>query len=780
MFTVFFRLYRQEIFFTRLPEGESVIDSIRQNLLASYRPALETANFDNCLDTRKKDFLYSVDHFLDFLKSTHHDLKTCTVKFDVDHNMFKGFLLVPHQIEETSRNRERVRIVENTFVSWLKQIKIVISHGNQLVNFGPESGPLAELEHWRHMLTKFKNVLEFTNSRAFQNYLRCLKLSRSKLINTWAETENELIALTNEAEDNVRYLTSIEQYWDPLYREDPSGIIEAIPNLLQAVRGVYNKSRFYNTDLRMTGFLTKIVNQLIVASNNYLTNHHKISIWVANIDELVKKIEECKVLEREFREKFSKLMQDMADVGENTFFCSTTYLFERYKSFERRLMKIQEVMVVEMRYQSLDRIKISGMEGFSQRIKDAYDEISKKPYDPLAHRIATFDDDYVIFQQEIICIETDMGNFVKSYFNRINNLEMRLLTLKRFEALGLECLNLDRRYLDIAALLEKEIEEIKDKYNEERANPPKEWNVPPAVARISWARSMLKKIKDPIDMLGKHPCVIGHPNAQLSVKYYNYLGSIFVHYEAMHHKAWFMYADQVRSKLEAPLIRINTETNHYELNLHENALQVVKETESILKLGLQVPETAITLTYCKDVIFDTYNRVRKLVDRNNSLRKSIYPIFLPLMRINLIKLERIFAPALSSLTWMSLNLQKYFDSVEQTLKPIEDFVKEISDINDAQIERCFEFIENCSLISLPEGASPPEDLKNLNNEHRKNIEKQIEEKSIFAERVAVDLINKFVEKSAIPDYDESGKFQLPPNEINETNFRVEEYKPINK
>lgn len=743
------------------------------------RPALEAANFDNCSDARKDDFLYSVDHFLGFLKSTHHDLKTCTVKFDVDHNLFKGFLLAPHQIEETSKNRERVARVETAF-GWLKQIKVVISHGNQLASFGPEAGPLAELEHWRHMLTKFKNVLEFTNSQAFQNYLRCLKLSRSKLLASWDETENELIHLTNEAEDNVDYLTSIEIYWDPLYREEPAGIVEAIPNLLQAIRNVCNKSKFYNTDLRMTGFLTKVVNQLIVASTNYLTNHHKISIWEAKIGELVKKIEECKDLEKQFRIKFSKMMQEMADAGENTFFCSATYLFERYKSFERRLMKIQEVMIVEMRYEVLDRIKISGMEKFNKQIKGAYETISKKPYDPLAHRISTFDGDYVNFMQEVICIETDMATWVKSYFDQIDNLEMRLLTLKRFEKLNLECLNLDRRYLDIAEMMEKEIEDIKDKYNEERASPPKEWNVPPAVARITWVRSMLKKIKEPVDVLSHHPCVISHERAQLSVKYFNYLGSIFMHYEAIHHKAWYSYAEQVRFRLEAPLIRVNTENNHYELNLDEYVLQVVKETEAMMRLGLPVPETAMTLSVCKHIIFDAFNSVRKLVERNNTLRQSIYPIFLPMMRIHLVKLERAFTPALSTLTWLSQNLQDYFTSVDQTLRPIEDFVKEISDVNDAQIEKCLGFISHCSLIFLPDGPSHPEDLKYLNDEHRKEVEQLIKQRSISAERVAVDLINRFVKCSGIPDYDESGKFQLPKERINEMNRRVEELKPIDK
>ena len=68
----------------------------------------------------------------------------------------------------------------------------------------------------------------------------------------------------------------------------------------------------------------------------------------------------------------------------------------------------------------------------------------------------------------------------------------------------------------------------------------------------------------------------------------------------------------------------------------------------------------------------------------------------------------------------------------------------------------------------------------MNVENRQKMEKKIAMKSLVAERAAIDLINKFVDKSGVPLYDESGKFQLPPDKITEDNWRVEEFKPIDK
>lgn len=138
--------------------------------------------YGNCTDIHKQDFLYGVDRFLEFLKSTTNDIVTSSIKFEVDHQLFKGFLLVAHQIEATSKRRDKVAEVENYFYQWMKQIKTVVVRGHQIVHETPESGPLAELEHWRSMLTMFNNVVEFTDTQSFQNHMKCLKLSRSKLI----------------------------------------------------------------------------------------------------------------------------------------------------------------------------------------------------------------------------------------------------------------------------------------------------------------------------------------------------------------------------------------------------------------------------------------------------------------------------------------------------------------------------------------------------------------------------------------------------------------------
>jgi dynein heavy chain, axonemal len=234
-------------------------------------------------------------------------------------------------------------------------------------------------------------------------------------------------------------------------------------------------------------------------------------------------------------------------------------------------------------YQVLDKVRISGTETFSKIIKDAYEVISTKVYDPLAHRLREFDADYETFFQQLELAELGLQRHVKEVLKPIPTVDSRLLVLARYEKLQLDCLCLDRRYLDVAVLMEREIENLKDSYNADRADPIVPWCVPSPVGRMMWAHCLLRKLDEPVKVLRTKRCVVEHPKAQLCIKYYNYLAGVLIHYELLHHKAWFDYVEQVRNKLELPVLDRDRQQRLH-TNLDPYVLQVIKETETVLKM----------------------------------------------------------------------------------------------------------------------------------------------------------------------------------------------------
>jgi len=67
----------------------------------------------------------------------------------------------------------------------------------------------------------------------------------------------------NEAKDNVKYLTTLEKFIEPLYKGTPQQIIDALPALMNVIKMIHTIARFYNTADKMTGLFMKITNQMI-------------------------------------------------------------------------------------------------------------------------------------------------------------------------------------------------------------------------------------------------------------------------------------------------------------------------------------------------------------------------------------------------------------------------------------------------------------------------------------------------------------------------------------
>lgn len=85
------------------------------------------------------------------------------------------------------------------------------------------------------------------------------------------------------------------------------------------------------------------------------------------------------------------------------------------------------------------------------------------------------------------------------------------------------------------------------------------------------------------------------------------------------------------------------------------------------------------VTYCKDRILDPAVQLKEIMRRYDQFRQSISAIFINIMRFRLQEIALLMKPALTSITWISENL--------------EDFVQELDDVSKLVLTVYEYFIE---------------------------------------------------------------------------------------
>lgn len=220
-------------------------------------------------------------------------------------------------------------------------MRTVIQETDQIKQDPATVGPLDELEYRRNILAKFTAIVEFIETKEFNNFLAVLKMTRSKLVNLWKEVDNYITCEINQARDNVRHVELLERFWDPLYRCEPPTLKNFLPGLMMSIRNVYKNSAFYNNSITIVGLITKITNQLILACWQYLTEKGSKTIWAQKKTSIIEKMNHCRDLKEHYVKAYITTLEQMEDdPNEEPWEGSFSYIFGKYDTFLTRLDKV--------------------------------------------------------------------------------------------------------------------------------------------------------------------------------------------------------------------------------------------------------------------------------------------------------------------------------------------------------------------------------------------------------------------------------------------------------
>nr|XP_021143896.1 dynein heavy chain 5, axonemal [Columba livia] len=759
----------QEVNFNMMNVGrDGLLKSVEQLISEIFIPALQTMDHGwvelgdpQQASNIKQDFLASLEAFVSVLSGTQQNLleKVYLKKCETyDLKTLKGpsdYLAVANSIDALGR-------IEVCVKGWTKQIEQLLAGNDQLRKEADDLGPRAELDYWKKRLTKFSYLTEQLKSPDVKAVLGVLTAAKSKLLKNWRALDIRITDAANEAKDNVKYLYSLEKYCDPLYNSDPVSMVDAIPGLINAIKMIQSISQYYNTSEKISSLFVKVTNQMITACKAYITNNNTATIWNQPQERVMEKLQAAIRLKQEYQHCFHKVKEKLEqNPAERQFNFSEVYIFGKFEAFHRRLVKIIDVFNTIKTYSVLQESKIEGLEGMITRYESIVDIMKKRPYNFLDQRKTDFDQDYEEFCKEINELHDQLRIFMSITFENIPNTERALNMLKKFERLQIPNLGIDEEYQKILQNYGHDIETVCKLYTRQKQDPPLARNLPPIAGKILWARHLFCKIQEPMKSFQQHPAVLQTPDGKRIIHNYNKVAKVLMEFEVTYHRGWLQQTELTKRGLQSSLLVKAPETGELFVNFDPQILTLIRETDCMTHMCLEIPPFASVIQQKRDWYKKIVNNLQMMLAEYKRIKLKIQHPMEQLMTPWLASVDDAIQPGLMFLTWTSLNIEKYINTVFHKLAGLELLLDRVNDLVEFRIDAVLQEMGRVPLCKLPEDEPLScEDFLQKTQELCIKASRTLRLKSSLVEDAANELINMLLdievhlreenEKSVVP------------------------------
>ncbi|XP_010139316.1 PREDICTED: dynein heavy chain 5, axonemal-like, partial [Buceros rhinoceros silvestris] len=553
-------------------------------------------------------------------------------------------------------------------------------------------------------------------------------------------------------------------------------MVDAIPGLINTIKMIQSISQYYNTSEKISSLFVKVTNQMITACKSYITNNNTATIWNQPQEKVMEKLQAAIRLKQKYQNCFHKMKEKLEqNPTERQFDFSEMYIFGKFETFHRRLVKIIDVFNTMKTYSVLQGSKIEGLEGMITKYESIVDVMKKRHYNFLDQRKTDFDQDYEEFCREINDIHEQLRIFMDIKFENILNTERALSMLKKLERLQIPNLGIDEKYLKILQIYGHDIETVCKIYTRQKQDPPLSRNLPPIAGKILWARHLFHRIQEPMESFQQHPAVLQTPEGKCIIRNYNKVAKVLTEFEVIYHRAWLQQIELTKRGLQASLLVKAPETGELYVNFDPQVLTLIRETDCMAHMCLEVPPFASIIQQKRDSYKKIVNNLHMMLSEYKRIKLKIQHPIEQLMAPWLANVDDAIQPGLMLLTWTSLNIEKYINTVLYKLGGLELLLDRVNDLVEFRIDAVLREMNRVPLCKLPEDEPLScEEFLQKTKELCIKGSRNLHLKSSLVEDAVNELINMLLDTEVQVRKEGKSVSPIPTGEIRNKNTATEE------
>ena len=651
--------------------------------------------------------------------------------------------------------------LEALLEKWAKQIDKYLADVESAGHAEDKAGPLGVLNYWRARMQKLTSVTEQLKRKDVKTVVAVLTAvtkgppdkvpaSLFALLRRWKDLDMNITEAANEAKDNVKYLSTLEKFVEPLYSGTPAAVVDTLPALMNSIKMIHTIARYYNTPERMTDLFVKITHSLILNCKESILSLDRDevgdSLWKKKPAQLIERLEGCLKLNEMYQETYRLTKEKLAANPKGKQFSdfNEQAIFGRFDLFCRRVIKLIDLFSTIMQFRTLAAHKLEGMESLSKEFEDLAVGFTAKRHDLLAFTSNDFDRDFVEFNVNIDALEVKLQQFINGSFESIRSIDGSLNLLQKFKnVLQRESLraDLDDKVSIIFASFGNELELVQAMYEEDKQNPPKPRNLPPVAGNITWCRHLLQRIEAPMRRFEAYPAVFASKDGKRIVKMYNRIARTLVAYEYLWYNAWVESIETAKAGLQATLIIRHPEDSRLYVNFDAEILQLIREAKCLDRMGVAIPESARIVLLQEDKFKGYFNDLSFALREYARIAAKVIPVTAALVRPALHDMEYRLRPGMITLTWTSMNIDAYKQHVHLGLHRLEELVRNVNDLIENRIEKNLRVVSKTLLVSLPSDKSfTLEEFVGAQQDHVQEQATLLQGKNMEVESAVGDLI----------------------------------------
>ncbi|RYG70338.1 hypothetical protein EON64_00425, partial [archaeon] len=592
-----------------------------------------------------------------------------------------------------STGKNRISLLEGAIITWTKQIRSVLKQDPESqLKQGMHPTPDVEIEFWRNKASNLNSIFEQLQGPRIRRVLRALDQSKSTYCTTFARLCKEVFTARTEANDNTKYLRTLEYWFQALNSEDDfPKTVELFKPMLHIILLIWKNSKHYNVPARLVVLMREICNSLIKQATKYVSGEQifaMIESEEANqaVTMLKTTLHVCGTFKSTY---FDYKNTANAECPANPWKIQNNALFMRLDSFLERCHDILDLTQTIVQFSKLAKIEVGGTKGktLTASIKQIYEDFHQAvakfkavPYDIMDVGAKAFDDDFYEFRCSIKELERRLGAVVSLAFDDCSNVYGRFKLLDSFEGLLERPIiqdELEKKYIGLVQSYGADLKTVQELFLHYRDNCPIAWNLPPIAGALTWCRGLMERIDTPFKKLSElDKAILDREEAKEVIKVYQTIKASLVEFESQKIEEWGRDVEQSsHSKLKLPLLTRNPDSRMLNVNFDPALVRLLREVKYFKLLGQSVPETADEIYMQVETFRAWTGNLDLIVNMNNDVLSVLLPVERPLALPYLTKFDTIIEKGLTTMNWKANGITEFIGESMEQVKAVSEVMR---------------------------------------------------------------------------------------------------------